>query len=146
VIGRRGGRLFGGEDDLFSWVAAAEGLGFGVFPRLRVTHLISAGRLKRAHFLRLIHDQAFSHGVLVHLRGQARERKDSVTRAARLLLQGVRKGYFSMRCQLAAFRGMDAAERFIAERGLKPIRVGRGPTMSGGQEPIAARTQPMTRS
>jgi glycosyltransferase involved in cell wall biosynthesis len=45
VLDRRGQRLFSGGDDLFSRIAAEVDLGFGVFPELRITHLISASRL-----------------------------------------------------------------------------------------------------
>ena len=63
MLGRRGRELFSGEDDLFSWVSSSLGLGFGIFPQLRLTHLISAGRLSRRYLLRLIHDKTFSHSV-----------------------------------------------------------------------------------
>src|SRR5206468_7111640 len=58
LLDRSGERLFCGGDDLFSWVSARTGCGFGVFPELRITHLIGAHRLNRAYFLRLAHDHA----------------------------------------------------------------------------------------
>jgi glycosyltransferase involved in cell wall biosynthesis len=50
VLDRRGQRLFAGGDDVFSLAAAEVGLGFGVFPELRITHLIAAGRLCQHYF------------------------------------------------------------------------------------------------
>lgn len=64
VLGRRGKELFASEDYLFSWVAASMGCGFGIFPQLRVTHLIAPGRLNQRYILRLIQDHAFSGRVL----------------------------------------------------------------------------------
>jgi glycosyltransferase involved in cell wall biosynthesis len=120
VIGRRGHRLFCGEDDLFSWAASAAGLGFGIFPQLRITHLISATRLNRGYFLRLIHDHAFSHGVLTYLLGGTPKHTD-IGRLARTLLHGVRNGTFSMRCKWAASQGESAAARLVFEHGLPRI-------------------------
>jgi glycosyltransferase involved in cell wall biosynthesis len=40
LLDRRGGQLFAGGDDVFSWAAVLGGQGFGVFPELSVTHLI----------------------------------------------------------------------------------------------------------
>ena len=64
MLDRRGDALYCGGDDLFSWVSVRNGLGFGLFPQLKVTHLIRAARLAPAYVLRLIHDNSFSHGVL----------------------------------------------------------------------------------
>jgi glycosyltransferase involved in cell wall biosynthesis len=58
-LDRRGQQLYCGGDDLFSWAAAMSGQGFGLFPRLRVTHLIAAGRLERPYLLRLIRDTEY---------------------------------------------------------------------------------------
>jgi glycosyltransferase involved in cell wall biosynthesis len=121
LVDRRGQRLFSGGDDLFSWTAASAGLGFGVFPQLRITHLISAGRLNRPYFLRLLHDHAYSNGVLSYLLADARLSRIDGFRVGRLLLHGARNGYFSMQCQLAAARGEDAASRFVARNRLRPI-------------------------
>jgi glycosyltransferase involved in cell wall biosynthesis len=122
VVGRRGKRLFCGEDDLFSWAAAEMGFGFGLFPELRVTHLISGGRLNRAYFLKLVHDQAYSHRVLSHLLGRRKDKTGARTRLARMLVRGLTGGFVAMRFERAGFRGQDAAEAFIAEQKLEPLR------------------------
>lgn len=119
VLGRRGMERFSGEDDLFSWVAASAGFGFGIFPQLQVTHLIAADRLNRRHLLRLIQDHAFSQSVLQYvLAGTQPARIDSY-RYVRLFLHAVRNGPFSMRCQWAASHGEDRAARFILEKALQ---------------------------
>ena len=98
VLDRRGQRLFSGGDDVFSRVAAEADLGFGVFPELRITHLISAGRLNQQYFLRLIHDHALSHGVLAYLLDGVEQRRTDWVRYVKLLLHAMKNGPFSMRC------------------------------------------------
>jgi glycosyltransferase involved in cell wall biosynthesis len=126
VLGRRGDALFSGEDDLFSWIAASAGYGFGIFPQLRVTHLIAATRLSRPYFLRLIHDRAFSDGVLQFAMAGVRPRGLDSFRRLHALLHGARNGPFSMRCYWAAVRGEDRAARMIAEQRLEPLATSRG--------------------
>jgi glycosyltransferase involved in cell wall biosynthesis len=128
VLDRRGKRLFSGGDDVFSRVAARFGLRFGVFPELRNTHLISAGKLNQHYLVRLIHDHALSHGVLNYMfDGIQPVRTDSI-RYGRLLLHAVKNGPFSMRCQWAESRGLDGAAQFISANRLKPLGLGRTST------------------
>jgi len=118
MVGRRGRDLFAGEDDLFSWVSVSAGLGFGIFPQLRVTHLIAANRLSRTHVLKAIYDHAFSHAILGYvLAGDAPPRID-VFRYVQLALHGMRNGYFSLRCQWAESRAIDRAAQFIVKQRL----------------------------
>jgi glycosyltransferase involved in cell wall biosynthesis len=139
VLDRRGRRLFCGGDDLFSWAAAAEGLGFGIFPELRITHLISAGRLTQAYFLRLIHDHAFSHGILGYLLAGAMHRRVDPFLVVHVLLHGIRHGWFSMRCQWAQSRGAAAAAHFVRKKGLAPFRMGLHPKVNPVREPSELR-------
>jgi glycosyltransferase involved in cell wall biosynthesis len=123
VLGRRGLELFAGEDDVFSWVAASLGLGFGIFPCLRLTHLIPARRLSRQYFLKLIHDHTFSHNVRQYLLAGVAPRRIDGFRYVHLLLHGVRNGGFSMQCQWASSRGADAAVQFIVDKQLQPVKL-----------------------
>jgi glycosyltransferase involved in cell wall biosynthesis len=123
VLDRKGDNLFSGGDDLFSWVAASAGRGFGIFPGLRATHLISADRLTREYFLKLIRDRAFSNSVLYFALTGLQPHRFNWPRYLRLLLRGLRHGRFAMRCQWAGYIGQDTAARFIAERGLQPARL-----------------------
>jgi hypothetical protein len=119
--------LFCAEDDLFSWASVAIGQGFGLFPQLRVTHLISAERLSQRYLLRLIHDNAFSHGVLQYLLFGTQGQYVGFEQYVRLILHGIKNGVFSTRCQWARKRGADRASRFVSEQRLEPIRVPPGP-------------------
>ena len=133
VLDRKGDNLFSGGDDLFSWVAAFAGRGFGIFPRLRATHLISADRLTREYFVKLIRDRAFSNSVLYYALTGLQPRL-KWTRYLRLLLRGLRHGPFAMRCQWAAYVGQDTAAQFIGDRRLQPARLfaGGAATFQGG--------------
>jgi glycosyltransferase involved in cell wall biosynthesis len=125
VLDRRGQRLFSGGDDVFSLVAAEIGLHFGVFPDLRITHLIHAGRLNRHHLLRLIQDHALSHGVLAYMLDGIQPGRIDFVRRVHLLLHAMKNGPWSMRCQWAESRGAEDAAQFISENRLKPVS-GRG--------------------
>ena len=120
VLDRRGQRLFCAGDDFFSLAAAKLGFHFGVFPELRITHLISAARSNRQYLLRLIHDHAFSQRVLAFMLDGIQPERIDLTRYVHLILHGMKNGPFSMRCQWAASRGRDGAARFISTNGLNP--------------------------
>ena len=121
VIGRKGDRLFSGEDDLFSWAAAANGKAFGVFPELRLTHLISANRTRLEYLIRLEHDHAFSHVVLNYvLNGQKAPRRGLST-YVRLIGHGLRNGLPSLRCYWARCQGESHALRHIEDRRLEVL-------------------------
>lgn len=123
VVDRKGQDLFCGGDDAFSWVAASLGSGFGIFPALRVTHLIPASRLNRHYLLRLLHDHAMSHGVLRYRLTGALPRRMAWIRYVHLLLHGLKNGRFSMQCQWAASRGEHSAARFVVDARLQPSRL-----------------------
>lgn len=121
VVGRRGRRLFSGDDDLFSWVAANAGQRFGVSLDLRVTHLIVAERVTHDFFLRLIHDHAFSHALLRYLLVGRKPREIDPGDLLRIAAHGARNGAFSMRCRWAERRGEGAAARLLTDRHLIPL-------------------------
>ena len=121
ILDRHGEQLFCGGDDIFSWACVGGGQGFGLFPDLRVTHLISAARLTRRYYLRLIHDHALSHAVLSWALNRKRPEHVGVTKYVHLLLHGIRNGWFSMQCHWASSRGQEQAARLIADQHLLPI-------------------------
>lgn len=121
VLDRRGDDLFAGGDDLFSWAATAVELGFGIFPELRVTHLIPAERVSEAYLLQLTRDHAFSHAVLSHALGSTPVAETRWTDYLRALLHGARCGTFSMRCRWAELNGRDRAAQLL--RACNPSQV-----------------------
>jgi glycosyltransferase involved in cell wall biosynthesis len=122
VIGRRGDRLFSGEDDLFSWAAVSAGTRFGIFPELRLTHLIAAERSSSTYLLRLEYDHHFSQTVLHYLLTGDRPRVPSLSKYPRLLRHLLGRGVISTRCRLAQLRGIERGLRYIEERRLLPLR------------------------
>jgi hypothetical protein len=123
----RQGEHFGGEGDVaFSLTAVQLGRGFGIFPRLRVTHLIRSERLTRRHFLRLVHDRYFSSGVFGYLRTGERPdpARGTVERHIRTLLHGARRGVFAMRMRQAMERGLAKASALIDREQLKSLEFG----------------------
>jgi glycosyltransferase involved in cell wall biosynthesis len=139
-LDRRGQRLFGNGDVAFSWAAVEGGLGFGVFPQLRITHLIPADRITHEYFLRLAEDNGFSGGVFDYLRTGLPPGDGSRNgeRYLRLLVRGMRKGLFSMRLGLAFARGEAQARQLIMGRHLQPISLyehGEGRTLEEARSP-----------
>lgn len=128
LLDRRGQRLFGNGDVAFSWAAAQIGKGFGVFPQLRVTHLIRAERLTHSYLLQLTHDCNFSNTVSDYLvlgvtPPTARRRLKEVLL---LLLRALRRGPFALRMGLATMRGADQGRELIKLRQLRPLFPERG--------------------
>jgi len=121
VVDRQGQRLFSGGDDLFSWAAAGIGLGFGLFPRLRLTHLIGASRLELPYFLRLTHDHIYSHAVLKFRLSGTQPRRIDFFRLVRVMLHFLRNGRYSAQCQWAALKAEDQASRFLTTKCLEPL-------------------------
>ena len=127
LLDRRGQRLFSGGDDLFSWVAARNGSGFGIFPRLRILHLVRAERVRPPYLLRLVHDHVYSHAILRFAMYGTIQADLQVADTIRILLHGVRRGMFSMRSHWAAARGAAAAAKHIDAHHIQSIAGGTSP-------------------
>lgn len=67
MLGRKGDSLNSAEDIEFSWIACRQGLGKGVFPSLKMKHLIDSSRVDRAYLARLCEGHAFSHVLMKYL-------------------------------------------------------------------------------
>jgi len=113
ILDRTGENLYCGGDDLFSWLSARKHAGFGIFPELRVTHLISAARVQREYFPRLIRAHRFSHAVLRYMLDGTTPQPAAVFERLRLIPHGLRNGWFSMRCKQASMAGQSDAAQFI---------------------------------
>jgi glycosyltransferase involved in cell wall biosynthesis len=64
ITGQRGDTLLRGEDKEIAYVCCARGLGTGVFPELKITHLIPKHRIAENYLLRLVEGIALSDLVL----------------------------------------------------------------------------------
>lgn len=73
MLDRTGDSLIGGGDADLGFTAYDLGLGNGLFPSLRLKHLIAARRLTVEYMERLVRDMSFSYVVLHALRGRTPE-------------------------------------------------------------------------
>jgi glycosyltransferase involved in cell wall biosynthesis len=64
ITGRQGDSLFSGEDVEISYVCCSLGLGVGIFPELKLTHLIPQHRLSEDYFVRFVEGTCFSGFLL----------------------------------------------------------------------------------
>jgi glycosyltransferase involved in cell wall biosynthesis len=122
LLDRRGQRLFGNGDIAFSWCATLVGQRFGIFPQLRITHLIPTRRLSKAYVLRYIEDSSFSGGVFDFLRTGELPRRNGATALLRLALRALRRGPFASRVGWAAISGSKQAHAYIRQRGLQALK------------------------
>ena len=68
-LGRNGENLLSGEDDEFSFVTCEMGYGIGVFPDLKVTHLIPIRRTKLDYLIRITEGHGYSYTLLCREHG-----------------------------------------------------------------------------
>ncbi len=69
-LDRRGSVLNSGGDLEFSWIACELGLGKGMFPSLKITHLIDQRRVGKQYLLSIAQGHAFSDALLACLHGK----------------------------------------------------------------------------
>jgi glycosyltransferase involved in cell wall biosynthesis len=123
LIDRKGEFLFGNGDVAFSWAATTCDLGFGVFPRLCVRHLISRHRVMHRYFLRLAEESTYSASVLDYRWDGILPSSEPgwLERIVRIGLRGARRGIFAMRYGLAVDKGMGRARAYIRQCHLQPL-------------------------
>jgi hypothetical protein len=85
--------------------------------------MITADRVAKEYFLRLVRDHAYSNHVRNYLISGIEPRKLDWARRFRARLRGLKNGSFSMECMLAEWGGEDQAARFIASKRLVGLRV-----------------------
>ncbi len=120
VIGRRGKRLFCGEDDIISYVAVYAGLNFGIFPQIEITHLIDKSRISKDYIMRLVESHAYSHGVINFILKEHIPLRPKFIDYLKSLSQ-VRHGLFAANLKFAHIRGKKLARSFIFDNHLSPI-------------------------
>ena len=123
VLDRCGENLFCGGDDLFSWLSVGSDTGFGIFPELQITHLISKGRVQHDYIVRLVRAHSFSHAILRYMVYATIPRPESALLHFRVIAQGLKNGWFHMRCKWAESAGTNHASRYIAEHRLQPVEL-----------------------
>jgi glycosyltransferase involved in cell wall biosynthesis len=102
ITGRRGQHLLSGEDLEIDYLACDMGLGMGIFPELKLTHLIPKERLVEDYLLKIVEAAVLANLLLVYKRDGSVPRSPfsgrgsmSVLKNA-LLRRGIdRKKYFA---------------------------------------------------
>jgi hypothetical protein len=89
------------------------GMGFGVFPELRITPLIPAERVTPKYMLRLRRDSALSERILDYLLYGIPQRRMGLALLARVIVSGLRGGLWELRLRWAGARRESAAAKFI---------------------------------
>ncbi len=116
LLGRTGAGLGACEDFDLALHAVDLGLGTGIFPRLRLTHLMPAGRVREEYLLRLVEGHARSTVLLMALR-RTDVRPPSDGWIARLRRWRLRRALspIDRRIHDARRRGEAAATKILAE-------------------------------
>jgi glycosyltransferase involved in cell wall biosynthesis len=115
ISDRRGTALQGGGDIEISFVACEMGLGIGVFPQLRLVHLISKDRVSPRYLLRIYEGAQTSDTLLAYKWRGVLPRSPFHPRGLLSILKNmiVRRG-FDLQMYFAAVRAAIAARRIIA--------------------------------
>ena len=116
IKGRQGRGLMGYEDYDVAFVGCSLGFGMGVFPQLRMTHLIAKEKVSDEYHLRLTEGNEVSGGLLYY-KWERRTPLNplSVYGVLSIFKNVVLAGGFHRRHHLAMVRGRIAARRVIAE-------------------------------
>jgi glycosyltransferase involved in cell wall biosynthesis len=114
---RKGATLVGHGDYEIAYVGCSLNLGMGVFPELKMTHLIPKERVSDEYHLRLAEGNQVSEGLLVY-KWMGTEPPDPFSAKAILSMvkNVVLKGGFHRRRHLAVVRGRIAARRRLAKK------------------------------
>jgi glycosyltransferase involved in cell wall biosynthesis len=97
MLDRKGTGLNSCGDDEFSWLACENGLGRGIFPELRITHLIGRNRVQKSYLLAIAEGHAFSHALLRFIHGEEFELEESTSWGNFFKMLGSGKVAFAIR-------------------------------------------------
>ena len=109
---RRGQSLASCGDSDLAMTACDMGLGTGLFRQLRLTHLITAQRVKEPYLLKLIEGMSYSLAVLAALRGYSSQPRSWLSRLRGYAI-ALRRGLRELRFYHASARGARKAAREI---------------------------------
>jgi len=111
-LDRRGTDLLGGGDIVLATSGHGIGIGWGIFPSLKVRHLIPALRLRGDYIVKIAERMAISGSIVFYLtNGGTLQKPNSIARIARFV-------YHNVRLTLAG-DAMGRAVRNASDRGTK---------------------------
>lgn len=118
IGGRVGRELLSGEDTEICYVACSMGLGTGLFPTLKLVHLIPKERVDEDYLIRIFTTaNASLHLLDYKWHGLVPPSPYSFGNAVRLFKQFLLEGRFQRRIFVARLRAIAAARRAIAASG-----------------------------
>ena len=118
-LDRSGNNLMGGGDVLFSFVAVDLAMGKGLFPSLKLTHLISANRVDPKYLVDLAYGNGMSEALMEQVTGHRFPRPGFLWR---LLDYGklIRRGLWTAaRARMRQHRGYRAKVRELGQEGFQ---------------------------
>jgi hypothetical protein len=107
ITGRRGNYTLGGEDKEIALVCCTQGSGFGIFPDLKITHLIPRHRVSEDYIVRLVEGAKLSNFLLDYKWLNITPASPHWVRVLLLVLKG-----------LLLHSGIDRRTRFASARAL----------------------------
>jgi glycosyltransferase involved in cell wall biosynthesis len=107
ITGRRGAALIGGEDTEICFVCCSHGLGVGVFPELKMIHLIPRRRVSEEYLIRFAEGASYSNFILTYKWKRVVPQSTYCTRTLLTVLKTV-----------LLYRGVDRRMRFAWLRAL----------------------------
>jgi glycosyltransferase involved in cell wall biosynthesis len=114
IAGRKGSSLGGHEDFEICYLACMNGQGMGIFPRLKMLHLISRERVTDEYFRRLVENLTLSQFMLDYKwKGTLPRSPYSVRGVVSLLLNLVSRQGFDRQIFFAELRAVIAARRAL---------------------------------
>jgi glycosyltransferase involved in cell wall biosynthesis len=124
VTDRRGSNLLSGGDIEISFVACRLGMGMGVFPELKLTHLIPKERLRNDYFVKIIEGAWISNHLLAFKWRNVIPSSPFSLRGAVSIVKNVLFGRgMDRRVYFAQLRAKVQAKRIIAESQSPPMSV-----------------------
>jgi glycosyltransferase involved in cell wall biosynthesis len=116
ITGRRGNSTLGGEDKEIAFICCTQGSGFGIFPDLKITHLIPRHRVSEDYIVRLVEGAKLSNLLLDYKWLNITPASPHWVRVLLLVLKGLllhsgidrRMGFASARALAKAKRIIDA--------------------------------------
>jgi glycosyltransferase involved in cell wall biosynthesis len=114
ITGRRGASVVSGEDKEIAYVCCVRGLGIGVFPELKITHLIPKHRISADYLVRLAEGTALSDLLLDYKWKWKKQQFPSYVEVFLMVLKTIllNRG-IDRRIQLAQVRALAKGRRII---------------------------------
>jgi glycosyltransferase involved in cell wall biosynthesis len=132
ITGRLGDRLLSGEDKEIAHVCCAGGLGTGIFPQLKITHLIPRHRVDEDYLVRLTEGTAITDLLIDYKwKSEAGRFPGPLERLARFLLTIALYRGIERRIRLAKMRAIGKGRRYIRRALARDNRRFSEPKVSG---------------